>query len=332
MERTASCGGLAGRIGRSRRLASMMPRTASLGVRLRSMWFGLATCAAALTFTSAASSKGHDYGAVFSKERDVGIKFADLPGFTRSVVERDHALITPESRVWSGTPGWQKTSTAHLITPSFPMGAELTMYLADMATGGVFKSDEKEQMHLERFVFVVEGSVSINCADGPLTLKDDDFAFFPPGYKHEIINLDEAKLVVYERQHFYSTETVPAFHSGSTSDKPILPVPGEIFKLRKCLPEQEEYDFNIHVMDFEPGEFLNIKEVHYNQHGLLLLEGQGIYRLGERWYSVQAGDAIWMAPFVPQWFGALGKKRSRYILYKDTYRSPGHLMTGGAHM
>ena len=43
-----------------------------------------------------------------------------------------------------------------------------------------------------------------------------------------------------------------------------------------------EYDFNIHVMDFEPGEYLNVKEVHYNQHGLLLVEGQGIYRLGER--------------------------------------------------
>jgi len=109
-----------------------------------------------------------------------------------------------------------------------------------------------------------------------------------------------------------------------------LVTPGEIFKLKKCLPEQEEYDFNIHIMDFEPGEFLNVKEVHYNQHGLLLLEGQGIYRLGERWYPVQAGDVIWMGPFVPQWYGALGKKRSRYILYKDTYRPPGHLMAHGA--
>ncbi|PPR80656.1 hypothetical protein GOBAR_AA40061 [Gossypium barbadense] len=53
-------------------------------------------------------------------------------------------------------------------------------------------------------------------------------------------------------------------------------------------------------MDFQPGEFLNVKEVHYNQHGLLLLEGQGIYRLGDSWYPVQAGDVIWMAPFVPQ--------------------------------
>ncbi|GJN13257.1 hypothetical protein PR202_ga31609 [Eleusine coracana subsp. coracana] len=66
-----------------------------------------------------------------------------------------------------------------------------------------------------------------------------------------------------------------------------------------------------------PGE-----EVHYNQHGLLLLEGQGIYRLGDNWYPVQAGDTIWMAPFVPQWYAALGKTNTRYLLYKDVNRNP----------
>ncbi|KAG5592744.1 hypothetical protein H5410_043258 [Solanum commersonii] len=76
------------------------------------------------------------------------------------------------------------------------------------------------------------------------------------------------------------------------------------------------------IMDFQPGEFLNVKEVHYNQHGLLLLEGQGIYRLSDSWYPIQAGDAIWMAPFVPQWYAALGKTRSRYLLYKDVNRNP----------
>ncbi len=35
---------------------------------------------------------------------------------------------------------------------------------------------------------------------------------------------------------------------------------------------------------------------------------------------MQSGDAIWMAPYVPQWFAALGTDASdaaRYILYKD---------------
>lgn len=39
-------------------------------------------------------------------------------------------------------------------------------------------------------------------------------------------------------------------------------------------------------------------------------------------YPVQAGDAIWMAPYVVQWFAALGQKSSRYILYKDTTLDP----------
>lgn len=29
--------------------------------------------------------------------------------------------------------------------------------------------------------------------------------------------------------------------------------------LRKLLPASADYDFNIHVMDFKPGEFLNVK-------------------------------------------------------------------------
>ena len=45
-----------------------------------------------------------------------------------------------------------------------------------------------------------------------------------------------------------------------------------MFALRKLLPQTGDYDFNVHVMDFEPGEYLNVKEVHYNQHGLLMLQ------------------------------------------------------------
>jgi hypothetical protein len=26
------------------------------------------------------------------------------------------------------------------------------------------------------------------------------------------------------------------------------------------------------VMDFQPGEYLNVKEMHYNQHGMLILQ------------------------------------------------------------
>ena len=95
-----------------------------------------------------------------------------------------------------------------------------------------------------------------------------------------------------------------------------------MFLLRKLLPQTADYDFNVHVMDFQPGEYLNVKEVHYNQHGLLLVQGQGIYRLADKWYPVQSGDAIWMAPYCPQWFVATGKTPASYIYYKDVNRWP----------
>ena len=40
-------------------------------------------------------------------------------------------------------------------------------------------------------------------------------------------------------------------------------------------------------------------EIHVMEHGLLMLEGGGIYRLGDSWYPVEAGDFIWMAPLLP---------------------------------
>jgi (S)-ureidoglycine aminohydrolase len=34
------------------------------------------------------------------------LELLDLPGFTRSVFKRDHALITPESHVFGPLPDW----------------------------------------------------------------------------------------------------------------------------------------------------------------------------------------------------------------------------------
>ncbi|KAI8547040.1 hypothetical protein RHMOL_Rhmol07G0164700 [Rhododendron molle] len=194
------------------------------------------------------------------------------------------------------------------------------MYLAKMqekSRSGIPPRD------VERFIFVVEGTVTLTNVSGISDkLPVDSYAYLPPNFEHSIRCHAFATLVVFERRYaFLENDTTEQIVS-STDKQPLLQTPGEVFELRKLLPASMPYDFNIHIMDFQPGEFLNVKEVHYNQHGLLLLEGQGIYRLGDSWYPVQSGDAIWMAPFVPQWYAALGKTRSRYLLYKDVNRNP----------
>ena len=82
------------------------------------------------------------------------------------------------------------------------------------------------------------------------------------------------------------------------------------------------FDLAVNVFRFKPGATLPFVEAHFMEHGLLMLEGQGVYRLGESWYPVRAGDVIWMAPFCPQWFVAMGTTPAAYLYYKDVNRDP----------
>ncbi|XP_052294796.1 (S)-ureidoglycine aminohydrolase isoform X2 [Citrus sinensis] len=234
----------------------------------------------------------------------------DLPGFTRSVYKRDHALITPESHVLSPLPEWTNTLGAYLITPA--MGSHFVMYLANMQENARSALPPHD---VERFIFVVQGSAMLTNASGVSSkLMVDSYTYLPPNFAHSLRAEGSATLVVFERRYASLENHITEQIVGSTDKQPLLETPGEVFQLRKLLPQAVPFDFNIHqldmdnssgkrvrIMDFQPGEFLNVKEVHYNQHGLLLLEGQGIYRLGDSWYPVQAGDVLWMAPFVPQW-------------------------------
>ena len=67
---------------------------------------------------------------------------------------------------------------------------------------------------------------------------------------------------------------------------------------------------------------LTVHNVEDGEQAIAYLSGQGIYRLDDDWHPVQAGDVIWMAPYCPQWFVAMGKSPASYIYYKDVNRDP----------
>ena len=99
----------------------------------------------------------------------------------------------------------------------------------------------------------------------------------------------------------YSSATKTKRSRSHSMDDPDLQV-------RSLLPDSASFDFAVNTMTYQPGAALSMVEVHVMEHGLLMLEGGGIYRLGDSWYPVTAGDFIWMGPFCPQWFGAIGKQ------------------------
>lgn len=78
----------------------------------------------------------------------------------------------------------------------------------------------------------------------------------------------------------------------------------------------------VSTMSFAPGATLPYTEIHSMEHGLLMLEGEGLYKLQDAYYPVTAGDVIWMGAHCPQCCGALGRTWSKYLLYKDMNRHP----------
>ena len=80
------------------------------------------------------------------------------------------------------------------------------------------------------------------------------------------------------------------------------------------------FDVHVNINTFDPGAHCPMVEAHVMQHGLHMLQGQGMYLLNEQWHEVREGDYIWMHAWCPQACYGGGVIPMRYLLYKDMNR------------
>ena len=234
-------------------------------------------------------------------------------GHTRSNYQRDHLLHTPDAFVRAALPGMRNAVAIVHAAPA--MGAGFTQYTVEMESDASFHLSGEFQS----FVYVLDGN--INCHRDSLTTHQ--YAWFPPKHPVQIASAQPARVVVIEKAHSTLNGSTPAHITGNAAAIPPEPMLGDdTVHVRHLLPDDFAFDCAVNTMTFQPGATLPMVEIHVMEHGLLMLEGEGIYRLGEHWYPVKAGDFIWMAPYCPQWFGALGKTQTRYLIYKDWNRHP----------
>ena len=85
-------------------------------------------------------------------------------------------------------------------------------------------------------------------------------------------------------------------------------------------PDDPAFDFNVSLLGFVPGTRFHKVEVHDEEHGLYVTAGQGVYHLDGDTHEVLADDFVYMAPYCPQSFYAVGPDRTEYLLYKDVWR------------
>ena len=238
-------------------------------------------------------------------------------GLTRSSYRRDHALLTPDTFVRAPLPGM--TNATAIVHAAPATGAGFTEYTAEFAPGGTLGPASSQ-----RFIFVLEGEITLETSQKKQRLRRNGYAYLPPGKRHKIAAVSAAKAVVIEKA-YQRMEGVrpPLLLIGDERTVPAEPLQGdEALAVRTLLPADPAFDLAVNSMTFQPGASLPMVEIHVMEHGLLMLEGGGIYRLGESWYPVAAGDFIWMARYCPQWFAAVGKAPARYLIYKDWNRHP----------
>jgi (S)-ureidoglycine aminohydrolase len=234
-------------------------------------------------------------------------------GHTRSARRADHLLQTPDTFVRAPLPGMRRATAIVHVAPA--AGALFTQYTVEFEPDG-----ELAPSPVPRFVYVLDGSVSV---DGQ-RLEPADFIYLPGNHPARIAAPAAARAVVIEKPYEpLQGRDAPGVLVGRERDASRSLLQGYPWlEVRSLVPDDEAFDFRVSTMTYQPGAGLPMVEVHVMEHGLLMLEGSGIYRLGDCWYPVAAGDFIWMAPYCPQWFGAIGKLPAKYLIYKDWDRHP----------
>ncbi len=257
------------------------------------------------------------------------VRAADLfaNGLTRTSVRARHALLTPDGlRVASRLPGWGVAARV-IVAVSPAMGARSFTQLHVELPPGVagWSPDGGGAKGPSRVFYVVTGAVEIAAGKRTETLGAGGFAYVPSGQDWRVKGSvgSGGQLVVFQKPYGpLAGETPPGILFGHVNQCPSAPFLGDPDAvLTTLLPDEPAFDMAVNVFRFAPGAALPFVETHVMEHGLLMLSGRGIYRLEDAWYPVRAGDAIWMAPFCPQWFGALGREGASYLYYKDVNRA-----------
>jgi (S)-ureidoglycine aminohydrolase len=238
-------------------------------------------------------------------------------GETRSVRRANHSLHTPDAFIRTKLPGMVKSSAIVHASPA--LSAAFTQYSAELEPGGSLGDTA-----YQRFAYVLDGKITLNFNGTEHQLSADGYAYLPQDVPHHLSATVATRLAVIEKP--YQPVVGAAAPEPLVASEPAItgqPLMGDSSLIvRGLLPDIMPFDFAVNTMTYQPGAALSMVEVHVMEHGLLMLEGGGIYRLDDAWYPVTAGDFIWMGPYCPQWFGALGKTPAKYLIYKDWNRHP----------
>jgi len=238
----------------------------------------------------------------------------------RAALTSHYAVMPPEGILESRIPGISHTTIS--VQASRSLGAGFAQILLDMKPGGGM--DVPRQETLQTFFYVISGAANLHMDGESHVLRAGSFAYAPENSRIQLVNAGQENARVIWLKKSY--EAV----AGIAPPRAFVSHEEKIEKINKhtqgrtwqhLLPEDDmAFDFAMNILSFEPGNYFPMIETHVMEHGLYMLEGQGMYLLQKDWHECWEGDFIYMAPFCPQFFYSTGWNRARYLLYKNVNR------------
>jgi (S)-ureidoglycine aminohydrolase len=234
-------------------------------------------------------------------------------------------------------PGFEGCEITILSSPK--LGAHFVDYLVSLLPGGGnlvgFGGDG-----IESFAYVLSGEVWVSDGATGQTLTAGGYIFVPADRLLYLENRSGARseLFLYKRRYQPLPETAqnaaqptaqqntPAFPPtviGNVASLPAVDYEGMTdVHFTTLLPADDlAFDMNMHILAFDPGASHGYVETHVQEHGALILSGEGLYLLDNDWIPVQEGDYIFMASYCLQAGYAVGRGSSFAYLYsKDCNR------------
>ena len=243
----------------------------------------------------------------------------ELFGHTRARIAARHALITPHNHVNSIVPGITGATTVVLINAA--LGAKFAQLLVTFQAAGGAALGASE---VQTFGYLLSGDATVGIGRAKQKIGAGFYFYAPAGKTWSLTAPSPGSQVMLFQKKYVPLAGTPApkaiiGDSAKVKGGPFLGDPAA--NLQVLLPDAPAFDMAVNIFAYQPGGHLPFVEVHVMEHGLVMLGGQGVYRLEDSWYPVQAGDVIWMAPYCAQWFVAMGKTPASYLYYKDVNRS-----------
>jgi (S)-ureidoglycine aminohydrolase len=238
-------------------------------------------------------------------------------GHNRAVVTSQYAIMQTAGTLASQLPGISNTTIRIQTAPA--MGAQFVQILLEMEPGGGTTRDRDEA--LQHFFFVVDGAVTVAIDGESHQLGTHGYAYVPVGHRCAFTADTQSRMIWIRKPYEQIDATVPdpIVSSRNSVERSRPRTEGRYWQY--LLPTDDlAFDMNVNILGFQPGNYFPYVETHIMEHGVFMLEGQGLYLLANDWHEAVVDDFIWMAPYCPQQFYCTGWAEAAYLLYKNVNR------------